>query len=171
MRSNDSLNGPSVRGTIFTCRLLVFAMATGILLFLGVVLAVVPPGPQAADADAPALLSYVAAAAGATCLMAAAMLPRIIGDNLAKKAASGDDAVAQLARAYLTKTLIAVALLEGGALFNVVAHMLERTPLSLAATGVLLVALMALFPSEDRVTGWIHRHAGAAGDAFGKDLR
>jgi hypothetical protein len=53
--------------------------------------------------------------------------------------------------------LVAGALLEGGALFNLVAHMLERRPLSLAVSGVLILAMAFLFPSMDRASQWIAR--------------
>jgi len=46
-------------------------------------------------------------------------------------------------------------MLEGAALFNLIAYFLEHHMLSLAAAGLLMLIMAAQFPSADRVSRWI----------------
>jgi hypothetical protein len=51
-------------------------------------------------------------------------------------------------------------MLEGAAFFATIAYMLERNPIALATAIVLLGALVARFPTSDRVNAWLDRQLG-----------
>ncbi len=68
-----------------------------------------------------------------------------------------------LARAYLTRTIILAALLEGAAIFCGVAFMLEGRPLAVAAMGVLVLGMALMFPTSDRARRWIQRQGRGIG--------
>lgn len=57
-------------------------------------------------------------------------------------------------QSYLTSLIVASALLEGAALLNVIAFILEHQILSLGIVGGLVLLLAAGFPTRDRVDGW-----------------
>lgn len=55
---------------------------------------------------------------------------------------------------YQTTLIIASALLEGPALFNLIAFIIEQQIWSLGLAGVLALGMVAGFPTVDRVDGW-----------------
>jgi len=66
----------------------------------------------------------------------------------------------KLAQLYQTQLIIGAAMLEGAAFFATIAYMLERNPIALATAIVLLGALVARFPTSDRVNAWLDRQLG-----------
>jgi len=61
----------------------------------------------------------------------------------------------QLYGAYLGKTIIGPALLEGAAFFNIVALIIEHNWWSLAIAGGLVFWMLAMFPTRTRVDHWV----------------
>ncbi|HMF38150.1 MAG TPA: hypothetical protein VKF17_16005 [Isosphaeraceae bacterium] len=66
----------------------------------------------------------------------------------------------KLAQLYQTQLIIGSAMLEGAAFFATIAYMVERNPIALATAIVLLGALIARFPTSDRVNAWLDRQLG-----------
>jgi len=73
----------------------------------------------------------------------------------------------KLAPIYQTQLIIGAAMLEGAAffatiayMFATIAYMVERNPLALATAIALLGALVARFPTSDRVNAWLDRQLG-----------
>jgi len=66
----------------------------------------------------------------------------------------------KLAQLYQTQLIIGAAMLEGAAFFATIAYMVERNPIALATAIVLLGALIARFPTSDRVNAWLDRQLG-----------
>jgi hypothetical protein len=66
----------------------------------------------------------------------------------------------KLAPLYQTQLIIGSALLESAAFFAAIAYMLERNPIALAMAVVLLSALVARFPTSDRVNAWLDCQLG-----------
>jgi hypothetical protein len=64
------------------------------------------------------------------------------------------------------KTIISAALVEGPALFLLVAYMVEHSPISLAAAGILVVILALHFPTFDRTSNWIEGQLQLLKDEF-----
>jgi drug/metabolite transporter (DMT)-like permease len=150
----------SVAQTVRSGQIITAAMVFGMLAFLAVVLVVNRPDQATAETTVRTpLLTYTAAAfALLTLLVLAVIVSRIdpfIRRKLASQAAADD--LQRLAQALLTRSIVILAMLEGAALFNLVAYFLERGVLSLAAAGLLMLIMAAQFPSADRATRWIER--------------
>jgi hypothetical protein len=62
----------------------------------------------------------------------------------------------QLYGAFQTRMIVGMALLEGAAFFNLVAYMISARWWNLAAAGVLLLLLAAMFPTKNKLEQWVH---------------
>jgi hypothetical protein len=103
------------------------------------------------------LLTYLAVG-GAVCAIVASMIvPTILTEPLRRTFRVDPEAadVRPIAQVYQTLLIIRCAILEGAAFFCLVSYMLERQPITLAATGVLLLLLLAQFPTTSRVAVWV----------------
>jgi hypothetical protein len=63
----------------------------------------------------------------------------------------------ELLPAFMTGQIVRLAMLEGAAFLNLIAYMLEGKALSLAAAAVLVLLMIAAYPTEGRVRGWLER--------------
>ncbi len=63
----------------------------------------------------------------------------------------------KLASAYLTQFIIGAAINEGLAFFASVAYLIGKNPIALALALLLVVALVARFPTRLRIASWIDR--------------
>lgn len=153
---------PTVESAVKISMFIQGAMIASILLFLGVtlILRAQNAGPVAQEPSNQRLISYIAAGYGLlTLVLTIALLP-IFEANLRKKEtrqATTDGLKLAIARALVTRNLLVTAFLEGAALFNVVAFLLEGRPLSLGVTGVLVLTMAFLFTTPDRAGRWIER--------------
>jgi hypothetical protein len=162
--------GPSAV-LVRTLQIIVGALLSGCLLFLGIVL-VVAGGPG--NSPNRPMLTYAACAIAAAAVVARAVIPGIIvaqarrrildgvwnaaqGDRAAGSAGSLDQNgdAGKLAQILMLRTIVAAAILEGAVFLLLIAYLVERWPLSLAFAVVLLVALAALFPTHSRAAGWM----------------
>jgi len=147
--------------------------------------ALAPPGGGAGGAAIAApgdsslpVITYLAVASGLIVLVLSFVVPKI---NIARArrqiALAGPIATTEgvppepkqlypagytgkLAQLYQTQLIIGAAMLEGAAFFATIAYMLERNPIALATAIVLLGALVARFPTSDRVNAWLDRQLG-----------
>jgi hypothetical protein len=62
-----------------------------------------------------------------------------------------------LMQAFTSRTIIGLALIEGGAFFNLVLFLINGAWPNLALGALLLLALVPGIPSLDRLEGWIER--------------
>lgn len=160
-----------VQGATRISQIIVGALIQGVVLFMAIVLLFIdaPTGPGPARSATP-ILTYLAAAFGATVLAASYLVPRLMVDGALRRfVKSGaattakrgprqvDPAVAakELLPLFQTQLIVASALCEGGAFFATIAYMLEHQYLSLGVAGVLLAALISRFPTLDRVNAWL----------------
>ncbi len=61
----------------------------------------------------------------------------------------------KLAQVFMARTILAAAMLEGAAFFVLVTYLVARSPWSLIAAFVLIIALFAHIPTPNRVSLWI----------------
>jgi hypothetical protein len=102
-------------------------------------------------------LTYIAAGGAVFVIAASIFVPRFFASPV-ERSFSGDSkslSVRPLAATYQTLLIIRCALLEGAAFFSLVAYMIERQPIAIGAAVVLLVALLANFPTASRLEAWI----------------
>lgn len=154
-------------------QIIVGVLIQGVVMFLAIVLfigeAENPQGGKPEILGIPTI-TFVATVMGASCLVASVVAPRLMVDGplrrLAKSGASTttkpgpkqvDPAIeaVRLLPLFQTQLIVGAALLEGGAFFAGIAYMLEHQYLALGVAGVLLAALIARFPTVDRVNGWL----------------
>lgn len=148
-----------------TMRIIVGALALGILNFLLVDVFVLQPQAQASVAAQP-ILTYFAVGAAALAVVASFIVPIVLAGPLRRSlpdlstasktaGAIGDVSVMPLAQVYQTALIIRCAIIEGAAFFCLIAHVIERQTITLAAAGVLLLVLLTQFPTRSRVEAWI----------------
>jgi hypothetical protein len=109
-------------------------------LFFAAVTAVVAPPREMRSPELAGMFFWMAAAVVGLGILLSRMLPRRIGQG----GLGGRDPVA------FTRLVVAWAILEGAALFPLVAQLVTGDPFQFLLTGVALSALVALFPSEAR---------------------
>jgi len=144
-----------------------------------------PPGGGAVGAAVAApgdsslqVITYLAVASGLIVLVLSFVVPKInIARTRRQIALAGPIATTEgvpsepkqlypagytgkLAQLYQTQLIIGAAMLEGAAFFATIAYMVERNPIALATAIVLLGALIARFPTSDRVNAWLDRQLG-----------
>jgi hypothetical protein len=114
--------------------------------------------PQTQDA----ILTYIASGFAVLAVLFRLVLPLIIVAQgrrsilrSAEVCASEQECEKRLAALLMSKTIMAVAVLESAVLFSLVAFAVEGTMLSLAIAGCLLIAMAMHFPTHSMVTAWI----------------
>lgn len=152
-----------VRQVLRTLRIIVFALAAGLAIYLGYVLTTEP-----GDARQPIKLWLYMAIFAGVALAARLVVPGVMFRSARRQIALGtwqpnpqNDAAmpktdeGQLMAAFQAKTIMAVALLQGAGFANVYAYSAERQPASLAISLVLLLMIIAHFPLRFWLDGWL----------------
>ncbi len=147
-----------------TMQILVAALVSGVVTFLGFV--VFPFRPEVGDP----LLAYVGFALAVAAIGAWLVVPKLVTSKMVSAIASGNipptlaravgsdrSAVSLLSSVYQTRLILASALLEGAAFFNVIAYMFEGHWLSIGVVLILLVMLLSGWPTVGRLDSWIRR--------------
>jgi hypothetical protein len=154
-----------------TLQIIVVAMTVGVTAFLFVALAVVgPPG----KGPSPPVVTYLAIAMAAVMLATRAIAPGIFVAYARRSIAAGtwkgyggampavsaelagpDSDVAKLGQVFTGRTIVAAAMIEGAAMFSVVAFLVEHSVLSLGLAIVLLAVLTAHVPTRARAQRWL----------------
>ncbi|QDT53623.1 hypothetical protein Pan44_16460 [Caulifigura coniformis] len=133
-----------------TIQIVVAALITGVVTFAGF-LAVSgefqkPPRGQT--------LSYVAVAFGALAAVLHVVVPAAIErTSLAKQGVGAGPEM--LMGTLFTRTIVACAILEGAAFFSLVAFQTEHQLWVLGVTAVLLLLMIAQFPTATRIEHWL----------------
>jgi hypothetical protein len=92
-------------------------------------------------------------------IVPAIVVPRVMTNaGLARlESYEGDDAERALAGLYQSRVIVAQAMPEGAAFFNLVAYLLEGNWVSLGVVGGLLLMMLAQFPTQGRFENWVKR--------------
>lgn len=165
------------RSVTRTTQIIVAALAGGLLVFLAIVLIVEPPGPPAGPGrDNPLKLPFltmIAVGIGIACLIMSFVAPGLLVSNGLKQLVErppGEPAptdpwkegptlpsndVGGLLRLFQTQLIMASALVEGAGFFALIAYMIDRHPVALGFGAFLIAALLARFPTFERVHGWL----------------
>lgn len=144
---------------ILTMQILAASIAAGALIFL--VLAVVLHAAKPPDSnEARPVLSYLALAVAAVILVIHRIIPALIikaGRRKIVREPSDfpDGDVTRLCVLFRTKMLASLGLLEGGAFLQLVAYLVEGFTPTLIATGILIAAMLILFPSGTHIESWL----------------
>ena len=155
-----------VSKTIRVLQIIVMVMVMGIATFTIAAVLV-----QREDIPEEPLLVYFAAGFSVLVLPPWVLVPSLIVRSSCQALANGTGrlqhmrhvipedvgASGQLAGIYQTKGIVALALLEGAAFFNLIAFFFERQTLSLGITIMILVLQLTHYPSLTRAENWIRR--------------
>jgi MFS family permease len=156
----------SVGGVTRTLQIIVGALFAGVLSYLVFVLVAAPPPGAPAGGISLALMGIAFAAAA---VIAAAVVPRILaaqcratmvadrGEARAVPSGLPTGDVGRLLGDFQVRRIIAGALLEGGAFFNVFAYQMERQTYTLGIVIALLLGLLTLIPLRPLVEQWLER--------------
>lgn len=130
-------------------QIITIAMTVGVVAFCGFVVFVFGALQKPAEGN---LLSLVAVGVAVVAFVTHLILPElVVGQSL--KATNGD--VSSLCGLYLLKTIVASALLEGAAFFNLVALMIEHHWWSLVIVGGLVLWMASQIPNVVRIGHWV----------------
>lgn len=162
-----------IHPVVLKLQIVFLGLISGVLAFAAV--AVVIAKNNAAGGAAPptsGVVGPIALAAGALSLVAAPVLFTFLRARGERQAATLDgpgpalrgesltDRAASLLATYQTAFIVVCAVLEGAAMFNVLAYLLEGERLNLLAAAVVWVALARRLPTPGRVATWIEDSLG-----------
>ena len=140
---------------LLTLRIIVFALLMGVAMYAAIVVFVLEPPAQPGDNP---LMAQILAGFAAILIVTRMIVPPLMfrattramsappkpGASAEKPTAAAD--ARELIAAYQTKTIVAGALLEGGAFGNLIAYQTQREPYSLVIALLLMLGIAALFP-------------------------
>lgn len=132
------------------------ALAMGVLIFGGVIYWQHSPGSMSQLE----LLTMMGFAVAAGAVLARSVVPPLLANAKVAQVARRDTADPEedrrnLLGAYQASAIIAAALLEAPAFFNIFAYMMEQNPLSLVVAGALAAAILASIPSSGALDNWL----------------
>lgn len=155
---------------IRTLQIIVASLTLGPLIFLLVVVfAIQPPQPPQPIAFGAVNLTTISLGFAAAAVAVRAFVPATIvararreaGQNAASNGGRRNDddqratTVFALWNAYMVKTIVGAAILEGTCFFLIVAYQLERQPIALSTAAAFLTAVACHFPTSSRIDNWI----------------
>lgn len=156
--TTTGLQGSKFEASVRTMQIIAAALMLGVLMFLGVVLVVT----QGKLDGHPEMITLIAAGFAFLMIVNHFVIPSIILKAQLKQAiAAGmnqkqdDERIQQFCGVYLTQLIVGFALLEGAAFFNLVAMLVEHCAASIAVVTLLLLLMVAKFPTRDRVSWWV----------------
>jgi hypothetical protein len=148
----------NVNQALRVLRLLLAAMGGGMVVFAGIAVLVVKSGSMdSRPALAPILLPILGLVAILELPVYATMRRGIVSKarQAWDRTPSSDDPAVELLPSYNMLTIIGGALAEGFGLFGTVVFLLTGSWPALAAPAIALVALAAVFPSQDRLNRFV----------------
>lgn len=152
--------GPQFDSQLRVMQIIATALMTGVLLFLGLVL-VITKGNIFGQGN-PGIITLVAVGFAGLAIVNHVVIPGVITKAQLNKLQSGgfgqQDFVGKdvwLLRIYQMRLIVALALLEGAAFFNLVAMMVENHLLAVIAVIVLLALMVIRFPTKTKVIWWV----------------
>jgi hypothetical protein len=164
-------NGQDAIGRITkTCQIIVGSLIAGVLIMLGIALAV-----DVGTTGSSPLITYIAVASGVALLPASFLVPGIVAAQQRRSIAAatwaapgggnrpiaglGSDAyqtdTGKLAVVYLSHSIVGAAINEGAAYFAAIAYLIEKNPIALGLTFLLIGGLILRFPTRGRLEQWI----------------
>lgn len=154
-----------LKKSLLTMQIIAGALIQGVVVFLVVVMFFLPVPPNRLAV----LNSYIALGFALVAMVMSLVVPNIIVASTKKSLVKGRPIdlpkqfgevsnlgfLAPLAGLFQTKMIIAMALLEGAAFYNLISYMMERQPFTLAVVGMLLLALVMNFPTRRGLEKWL----------------
>lgn len=159
-------------GQVRVLQIIVAAITLGPLVYLGVVLAMVPPRNLAAAGDT--FLTYAACGMAAAAVAGWLLAPPIVTTRLRRQIAAGiwpppdpsgnslaapSSDAGKLCALYNIRTIIAVAILESAAFFLVFTYQQQRDVRAFVFALLLTLMIALHLPTRVRVAEWVERQS------------
>jgi hypothetical protein len=166
-----------LKPAIMTLRVIVIALATGVVAFAVAAIVIRMQQAAAPANDAAGLLTILGIAAAPVAFLLSRFLPGLIVAKARRQIAGGQYGVpaesnpnqasgpqsgmvqlgddGKLFTVFQTKTIISAALVDGAAFLNIVAFLLGGSLIALGLGLLLALAIVSLFPRMSRVLEWI----------------
>ena len=153
------LEGCDISRDVRGMQIIAFALMMGVLIFMGITLVIT----QAQFNGPVEIMTMIGLGFAGLMAVNHVVIPKIIVATqlnqfraTTSSETASDQKVKRLIGIYRTGLILAMAMLEGAAFFNLIALMLDRSPASLAVVAVLIFMMAFQFPMTTRVTWWIH---------------
>lgn len=140
---------PSTQDAVRLLQIITVALIAGVLTFGTVVVVLLGALNNAPQGE---LLSLIGAGFAVTAFVMHLVVPELI---VRQTVPNLKDDPGGLTRLFVTKTIVASALLEGAAMFNLVALMQEHNWWSLLIVGGLVLWMASQIPTITRVHHWL----------------
>ena len=168
----DSPRDPAFTSHVRTMQIVVAAMAAGAL-FYGVMSVVI--SSSVADPNAEPLLSLISLGAAMVSIATWLIVPQVVANQALRGLAVRETNVSTeaLLSVLQNRLILGSAILEGAAFFVLLAYMLDGRLWSLAVAAVLVVCIIAGFPTRDGAEQWIARQRRAIDEksSLGRGMR
>lgn len=149
---NQNQQKPTDPGKVATLlMIIVLAMVMGCVFFAGFV---VFQGALNKPAEG-TQLSLIAVGMASTCIVLSLVIPPVVVKAVTR-GCDGD--FPTYLQAYMTKTIVALALLEGATFLAIIAFMNEHHWWTLAIAALLITLMLSHFPSRMRIEQWLDEH-------------
>jgi hypothetical protein len=153
--SQDNL--PNLWPTVFTLRIILFALILGIVVFACVAIFMVTQnGPMAPNGD---VFTWTMTVFAAPILLVQFVLPAFILNSTSKRIlARQPNALDEiLVAAYRSHLIIGWAMCEGAALSVLIAYLLEGNDAMLVIAAIAIALMVIRLPSERGLAAWLER--------------
>lgn len=149
-------------------RIIGIAMLAGVLGFLGVVLAM--KGVQNKPIAAAGIFTWLALFVGISLFVVSLVMPRVVSQAQLNQILAGSNQAAttdQMAGVFRAKSIIGMALAEGGAFFNLIAYLIEGQLINVGVVALLATRIATQLPSLHTIENWVsdQRQRGFADSA------
>lgn len=141
-------HGDQIRAQVRILTIILLALVMGQVIFGGVVIFAMNAWNQPSSG---VLMGGIGALFAVQMFAMAVFVPAMAQKAGLKKADGSPESIIPI---YMTKTIIAAALLEGSGLLNLVAFMLEHNKWSLIPVGLGILFTLSMIPSEMKITNW-----------------
>jgi hypothetical protein len=164
-----------LKKSLLTMQIIAGALIQGVIIFFVVVFFLPIPPNRLAVLNSYiglgfALLAMVMSLVVPNIIMASAKTSLVKGKPIELLKQFGEVSnlgfLAPLAGLFQTRMIIAMALLEGAAFFNLVSYMMERQPFTLAVVGMLLLALVMNFPTRRGLETWLAQETKSIAEMY-----
>jgi hypothetical protein len=144
-----------------TLQIIVAALAIGCLTFAAIAVVLKSAPEPAEDEDRFPVVTSMALAFGGFALGAQAVLSPLLlkqtRQSLVQQEGTSPDDAMRILSGYQTSTIVVAAFAEGACFFNLVAHMIDGSPYTLAMAGLLVLTILMRFPTVNGVADWLER--------------
>ncbi|MEM9185515.1 MAG: hypothetical protein AAGB00_03360 [Planctomycetota bacterium] len=156
MPNDDNELEQQITPAVRTLQVIVAALCMGPIIFAAVVLIVIKP-PAFEESD---LMSRFAMLAGLGMVLAQSVVSGFVANQGVKEWAGSGGEVGELSHVHQIRTIIACALCEAGAFFNLIVYgFLNADPWNLAMAGLLVAVTATRFPTVAGVADWCRNQA------------